>query len=122
MIEKWEEWGSQGQDGKKVKSNLQRKAEDEVEFVAKKPAPGLTFRPVTDEWKRDHCARFCFRKSGSRSHGAPGHYPIDAPPRKVRAVRSDGNCYFRAISVALSGCETFYGPLRSYIVQFIDEN
>ena len=113
-------WGAQ--DGEKGKGNLKRKAEDEVEFVAKKPAPGLPFRPVTDEWKRDQCALFRFKKSGSTSHGAPGHFPIDVPPEKVRAVKGDGNCYFRAISVALSGCETFYGPLRSYVVQFIGEN
>ena len=117
------EWGAQGQDGKKGKGKLKRKAEDgEVEFVAKKPAPGLPFSPVTDLWKRDQCARFRLRKSGSTSHGAPGHFPIDAPPGRVRAVRGDGNCYFRAISVALSGCETYYGPLRSYIMQFIGEN
>ena len=75
-----------GQDGKRRGVTL--KGRQKTMWVARwnllpKNAPGLPFSPVTVDWRHKQCACFRFRKSDSKTHGAPGHYHIGSPPAKV---------------------------------------
>ena len=41
-------------------------------------------------------------------------------PRQLKLIKGDGNCYFRAISYAISGTEDFHDKVRETLCDYIE--
>ena len=41
-------------------------------------------------------------------------------PRQLKLIKGDGNCYFRAISDAISGTEEFHDKVRETVCDYIE--
>lgn len=89
--------------------------DSDVAFVSGSTCRELQFNPVTADDARLLCTRLKVQcKKMSLSHTASG--VLGAPCKNVK-IKSDGNCFFRAVSEALCGTEEYHEPIRNAVMQ-----
>ena len=104
-----------------VKNNLSPLTEqdDEVQMVAFKKECNYIFTPLTVQQRRVICERtsLVFRKAELNFSNINDTLGTRSP--KVRAIKGDGNCFFRAVSVGLTGWEVGHLKIRQLVCDHI---
>ena len=106
---------------KKTKSFCSAAVNSDVEFVGTVRNEGLAFRPLGI----DVCQALCsvlnvdFVKVGGLLSGEVGH--VGVPCRNEKIV-PDGNCFFRAISQAVSGSQKHHRKIRLAVCKELERN
>ena len=100
--------------------NIDKKQQPDNVMVPSKPSPTPFveyFTEVGDQWRRDKCHMFnlpqkigCPTDSGAKKMRR-------GRPIEIRKVQGDGNCFFRALSVVLTGTELNHPSLRKALHQ-----
>ena len=92
-----------------------------VEFVKEEQLEKFRFLPLTDRQRRDLCSRLGVKcRVDTMKHANVGEL-LNGPPSDIKKVLGDGNCSFRALSVAVTGHETAHMKFRQEAVQHIRE-
>ena len=71
------------------------------------------------------CDRLCTElgiKNENERHLYSGPGIVVGDPCKTKTIKEDGNCFFRAVSYALSGTENNHNVIRLAIVKHLKEN
>lgn len=77
----------------------------------------LDFVPTTSAWRVYHAARLNLpepKKMEARKQKA-----TLSSPKYMDAIKGDGNCFFRAMSLELCGTETYHMRVRKAVVAFL---
>ena len=77
----------------------------EVEIVEVSGAGVMEFFPLNHESKKALCTMFCLKALHLRSVLCNEECMAMGKPEKIRNITGDGNCFFRAVSFAISGTE-----------------
>lgn len=91
--------------------------ESVVEIVNEEDCPAWVFQPVDEVWQSEKCKEFQleFRKPfPSTLRGVALGNPAD-----FLHVEGDGNCWFRCLSLVLTGSQDDYKQIRNAIVKFM---
>ncbi|XP_052075796.1 uncharacterized protein LOC127713867 [Mytilus californianus] len=80
------------------------------------------FKPINLTWQMKHCTNLGLRFEKS----SYPLYDLTAPniignPKDLKKIIGDGNCFYRAISYAITGTETNHIKIRSVIVNHIHQ-
>ena len=92
---------------------------DDMEIVDVKPNTGYIFNPLTIE----QCTTICYhtgliyRKDELNFSNEGENMGTRSP--KVRSIKGDGNCFFRAVSVGLMGWEVGHLKIRQMVCKHI---
>ncbi len=82
----------------------------------------MKFSPLTFEAKVVLCRAFGCEVSNLKSNIVNVQCQAMGKPRSVKRIRGDGNCFFRAISFAMSGTEDNHVQLRTACVNHLLRN
>lgn len=77
----------------------------DIEIIGQSRPNVMTFSPLTFEVRQSLCDKFEIEKSHLKSSFVSEECAVIGKPNHVEKIRGDGNCFFRAISYALSGSE-----------------
>ncbi|CAG2191603.1 unnamed protein product [Mytilus edulis] len=102
----------------KVKNNTQKTDQDLVALDVIHEI--FQFKPINLTWQMKHCTNLGLRFEKS----SYPLYDLTAPniignPKDLQKIIGDGNCFYRAISYAITGTETNHIKIRSAIVNHI---
>ena len=92
---------------------------DDMVIVDVKPNTGYIFNPLTIEKCTTicHCTGLIYRKDELNFSNEGENMGTRSP--KVRSIKGDGNCFFRAISVGLMGWEVGHLKIRQTVCEHI---
>ena len=94
-------------------------SDSEIEFVGEQVAD-RSFQPVDPAWQAQKCHQL--QLSLCRYHDTISGPPTSlGDPREIRPVAGDGNCWFRSISVAVTGDQEDHLAIRRAVVNFMAE-
>ena len=81
----------------------------------------FTYWPVCRAWQEEKCQLFgLLFVRGNQAHVTKSSvYSLDHPPQVVARITADGNCFFRAISHALTGCQREHYEVRVMITSYM---
>ena len=79
--------------------------DDSVEFINMKSLAGYIFNPLTVQQRKVICERTGLIYRKDKLHFSEHSENMGTRPPKVRTIKGDGNCFFRAMSVGLTGWE-----------------
>lgn len=81
------------------------------------------FNPVDEEWQSAACKRFHQNTEVRNPHPANrANALLSTEPKGVINMRGDGNCFFRAVSYALTGSQMQHERVRQNVVQWMKRN
>lgn len=72
------------------------------------------FNPVSCRWQKRICAKFGI---GVKSSLPTGHFKVLAKPTKRVHAKMDGNCFYRSLSVWVTGDQSAHALLRQELVK-----
>ena len=98
---------------KRINSN------DKGEIIGQSQPNVMTFSPLTLEFQKIICNQLGLVKSHLNSCVLSAECAVIGKPNDVKQIKGDGNCFFRAISYALSGSENSHMKLR--IATFVEK-
>ncbi|KAA0701445.1 ATP-dependent DNA helicase PIF1 [Triplophysa tibetana] len=106
---------------KKRKINNVVEVNSDVEFVSDVVSENMMFSPISRQMCQNVCTRLKvdFVKPDFTVFTRVG---ILGVPCKKDSIVADGNCYFRAISQAVSGTQKYHRKIRLAVVQQLKEN
>jgi hypothetical protein len=84
----------------------------------------MTFKPPDKEWQMGACKLLGLkfqRKSGPLGRGVGKKINVEIPPQKIKKVKGDGNCLFRAISYWVTGNEEEHARIREVVCEQLRE-
>ena len=94
----------------------------DIEIIGQTRPNVMTFSPLTFEVRQSLCDKFEIEKSHLKSSFVSEECAVIGKPNHVEKIRGDGNCFFRAISYALSGSENSHMKLRVATVDHLLTN
>ncbi|XP_070566454.1 uncharacterized protein [Ptychodera flava] len=101
-------------------SNRESSSDDEVAVVGVEETPQL-YRPLDFELCEMLCSELGIKnENDTHLYSGPGVEIGD--PCRTKTIKEDGNCFFRAVSYALSGTENNHNIMRVAIVKHLQEN
>ena len=80
------------------------------------------FTPPSKEWQIETARRLRIRVEYYIRYGSEKYFNQSASPRLKAPVQADGNCFFRALSVIISGVEDNHMTIREAITRHVQEN
>ncbi len=83
------------------------------------------FKPLSVGSQRVKCEQLGFqfqKKSGPMGQVLNKPFGPSSPPTRIKAVRGDGNCFFRAISYVLTGEEDQHEKVWQLICEYIEKS
>ena len=90
----------------------------DVEFLHEEPTQVFKFSPLNST-SREECSLLVNIVDCDIIEYTNIGTDLIGKPRNVHNVKGDGNCYFRSISYALSGCEDYYDSVREVLCDYI---
>lgn len=92
-----------------------------VQYIGAVPGPLTYFHPLDAQTRSNICKTFNLinRKKIENDYKNVGSLCIEKAKHQKKMER-DGNCYFRAISVALTGHQTAHLKMRQLICEYIE--
>lgn len=109
-------------------SEIIRRREDDKDYYKSKKnreddrGPVKAFYPLSEEWQKEKAKEFGIKVVKSFKYGATKYYHDRTPPTETIAVEGDGNCFFRAISMCITGSENEHMRVRELITKHVEEN
>ena len=94
----------------------------DVEIIGQSQPNVMTFSPLTLEFQKIICNQLGLVKSHLNSCVLSVECAVIGKPNDVKQIKGDGNCFFRAISYALSGSENSHMKLRIATVNHLLKN
>lgn len=95
---------------------------DSVSIVCTDPSSGFNFCPINAEWQETNAAVFPGGSILQRHPSLPPRIVSHSVTPISHPVSSDGNCFFRAISVCVFGHEMGHECVRKAVCDFIESN
>lgn len=92
--------------------------DDELEIVSHEQET-FKFSPTDLNWQCDMCNKFglaVLKEINPDQSGVPL-----APPAHIRQTSSDGNCFFRCLSYALTGREKEHAKIRKLVTDYMKQ-
>ena len=105
---------------KKVKNYDQGEVNSDVVFVGDVTCKNLEFHPLFKDVALSLCKQFNI-ESAKVNVASSAVGPLGTPCRKERIV-GDGNCFFRAVSQAISGTQKYHRKIRLAVVKHLESN
>lgn len=98
--------------------------EDDVSIVNPPELPLLSghksyFNPVSLHWMKMQCKKFNFPSPQKPVADKTKNLKQLKEPRDRITIIGDGNCWFRAISLWISGTEEFHAEIRSALIKVV---
>ena len=79
----------------------------------------IIFNPTNDNWQNRMSLLFGFDIFGSPITGDLKVVPRTSPPQLCLPIVEDGNCFFRSLSIFLTGSQDGYDHVRKLLVDFM---
>ena len=94
-------------------------SEDDVKITGTEEKSSYVFNPLTlQQWRVIcECTSLEMRKE-QLNHTNAGEKMLARPPR-VRSVKGDGNCFFRAMAIGITGWEVDHLKIRQLVCDYI---
>ncbi|XP_074521381.1 uncharacterized protein LOC141787082 [Halichoeres trimaculatus] len=107
---------------KKFRSRDVNDIDSDIEFVSDVSSEELLFSPLSDEVSQALCRKL--KISSEKLHVASEFMNIGSlgTPCKNEKIAADGNCFFRAISQAVSGTQDYHRKVRLAVVKQLESN
>ncbi|XP_052780634.1 uncharacterized protein LOC128217505 [Mya arenaria] len=80
------------------------------------------FMPPSKEWQDKTAKQLNIRMELRLEYGSPKYYNGDTAPKLTSEIRADGNCFFRALSVIITGVESNHMTVREQITQHVEKH
>lgn len=80
------------------------------------------FSPPTKQWQKDKALQLDIRVDYYMRYGASKYYDHKSGPTLTASIRADGNCFFRALSVIISGVEENHMTIRQEITRHVEKH
>ncbi|XP_060082860.1 uncharacterized protein LOC132562148 [Ylistrum balloti] len=80
------------------------------------------FFPVSKRWQHEKAEMFKLRVKTYFEYGPRKTFYDKSPPNQTIPVRADGNCFFRAISVIITGSESEHLRVRELITKHVSDH
>lgn len=80
------------------------------------------FHPVSRDWQEIQSKRLGLQVVKHNKYGPPKNYNDKSPPKDTISVRADGNCFFRAICVILTGAEDEHMKIREAVTKHVSDH
>ena len=94
-------------------------SEDDVKITGVEEKSSYVFNPLTLQQRRVICERTSLEmRKEQLGHANVGEKMLARPP-KVRTVKGDGNCFFRAMAVGITGWEVGHLKIRQLVCDYI---
>ena len=80
----------------------------------------INYQPVCSEWHKERCALLGFTLIHvNHSHlTQPSMIAVSHCPLATARIAADGNCFFRSVSLAVTGSQEFHEELRLLITMY----
>ena len=97
----------------------QSDSDDDVKITGVQELSNYVFNPLTIQQRRIICERISLQmRKENLNHSNVGEKILSRSP-KVRSVKGDGNCFFRAIAVGTTGWEVGHLAIRRLVCDYI---
>jgi len=93
--------------------------DDSIEIVDIQSTSGYTFNPLTIQQRKSICERTEIQYREDDLNLSNFGELMGTRPPKVKTIKGDGNCFFRAISVGLTGWEVSHIKIRQLVCDHI---
>lgn len=80
------------------------------------------FVPPPREWQIETAKRLGIRVQYYMRYGNPKTFNHLSAPKLTASIRADGNCFFRALSVLITGVEENHMTIREAITKHVSEH
>ncbi|XP_002733238.1 uncharacterized protein LOC100378309, partial [Saccoglossus kowalevskii] len=101
--------------------NNETLSEDDVQVIASEHTP-LLYCPLTLELRESLCTVLNIQNEDKTEYIHSRLNMEMGEPCKTKTIKEDGNCFFRALSYALSGTENNHRKIRLAIVKHLKDN
>lgn len=81
-----------------------------------------TFTPPSQQWQREKARQLNISVTEYMRYGQSKHYNNTSGPKHTFTVEADGNCFFRALSVVISGTEDNHLRVRQEITRHVEKH
>lgn len=107
--------------------SIKRRENDEDYYKSKKNRDDdrgtkRAFYSLSEEWQKEKAKAFGIKVVKSFRFGNTKYFYDRTPPSKTVPVEGDGNCFFRAISMCITGSETEHTRVREHITKHVGDN
>lgn len=80
------------------------------------------FVPPTRDWQLNTAKKLGIRVQYYMRYGSSKYFNHLSAPKLTASVRADGNCFFRALSVLITGVEENHMTIRQAITQHVEQH
>ncbi|XP_052212735.1 uncharacterized protein LOC127831738 [Dreissena polymorpha] len=80
------------------------------------------FSPPSKDWQRNTASFLKLRLETYMRYGSEKYYTGNTAPKLTSEIRADGNCFFRALSVIITGVETNHLTIREEITRHVEQH
>ena len=81
-----------------------------------------TFTPPTPQWQREKARQLRVDFVNDLRYGQTKYYSNTSGPTRTFSVEADGNCFFRALSVVITGNEISHMRIREEITRHVQNH
>lgn len=103
-------------------SDVEGKVDDDVEEISEGDDDyKYTFLPIDEIWQKSQCKRLGLKLIDAKPTSS--NMPISlTKPLKTDCIRGDGNCWFRSLSMCITGSETNHKEVRQKLCEYMTIN
>lgn len=80
------------------------------------------FVPPSREWQVTKARQLNIRVQYYMRYGNPKYYNNKSAPKMTASIEADGNCFFRALSVIITGVEDNHMTIRQEITRHVEKH